>query len=452
MLAPNRQRIESLDVARGLALLGIFLVNVEFFARPLGAAIAIGVPDESGVSLALWWTVDVLCVGKLYPLFSLLFGMGLMLQRSNASSSGQDFAPLALRRLGFLATLGLIHGLLLWYGDILFVYAITGLLLCVVLGASGRVLLVAGALALALGVLAAAFVGALAGASPPPQPIHAAPSPPVERHEGHGPDTPGGHWADGAVPEVEADPLEVVWQQLRSSDPAGPEGPDWQAAETVAYARGPWIQAQGFRALSFLLALGSMAAGGGLPILAMFLFGAGAVRLDLLGARRDWLRRIGAIGCATGLPLAVIATWLEGLSGSAGPQAAAAACLTVAGALLAFGYLGLCDFVASSSHRFSPARLVTGMLAAAGRMALTNYLLQTIVATFVTYHWGLGRFGALERPERVALVLGVFAAQVVGSRLWLARFRFGPMEWLWRSFTYGAWQPMSRTGLPRSGG
>jgi len=416
MLAPSRQRIESLDVARGFALLGIFLVNVEYFARPFGAVLELGTPDERGLSMALWWVVETLCEGKFYPLFSLLFGIGLALQRDRVAASGGSFARLMTRRLGSLAMVGLVHGLLLWYGDILFAYSLVGLLVCLVLGASARFLLASGALALTLAVAFAAFAGAAEGAAPPPREL---------QHV-----------------EIDGAPLEVLWQQLRSSDPRGPVDPYWQAAETVAYREGPWLQAQGFRALSFALLVLSMAAGGGLPVLAMFLLGAAMVRLDLLGARRAWLGRLGALGLAAGLPLAVLATQVGGPGTGAAAEAAEAACDTVAGAALAIGYLGIADLLASAARRLSAVGAAVGMLASAGRMALTNYLLQTVVATAVTYHWGLARFGTLERPERVGLVLAVFAVQLVLSRLWLSRLRFGPLEWAWRSFTYGAWQPL----------
>ncbi|NRA59157.1 MAG: DUF418 domain-containing protein, partial [Phycisphaerales bacterium] len=89
-------------------------------------------------------------------------------------------------------------------------------------------------------------------------------------------------------------------------------------------------------------------------------------------------------------------------------------------------------------------RWLRASLAAVGRMALTNYLMQSVIAAFIFYGWGLGYFGRLDRIDYVPIVVGVWAFQMLASPLWLARFRYGPMEWLWRSLTYWKPQPMRR--------
>jgi uncharacterized protein len=417
------QRIETLDVARGLALLGILLVNVEYFFQPLGRMIGPAAPPERGLSLGLWWLVETLCVGKLYPLFSLLFGMGLALQRRRVEAAGGRFAALAVRRLGFLAVLGLLHGLLLWYGDILFAYSVVGAVLVAVGGASPRKLLGAGFAALALAVLLGAFVGALGAASPGP--------------------------VGGPLPEIGERPFEVVLQQLRSSSPGGPADPYWQAAEVAAYRRGPWLQAEGFRVVSYALLLLSLAAGGGLEILAMFLLGAGLVRSDLFGAGSGWIRWLGRGGLTAGLPLGLVAAWLGGFGAGPGALAASAALRTVSGAALALGYLGVAHALVIAAARLGAARGLAGVLRAAGRAALSHYLLQTVIVTALAYHWGLAWFGTLERPGRVAVALAVYTVLALAAGAWLARFRFGPLEWLWRSFTYGTLQPLRRRAPER---
>ena len=111
----------------------------------------------------------------------------------------------------------------------------------------------------------------------------------------------------------------------------------------------------------------------------------------------------------------------------------------LSGPIVALGYLGIW-MVAGRSGLFLLARRA---LARAGRMALTNYLAQSVVATFVMYHWGLGQFGTWRLQDLAALVVGIYFAQLVVSSWWLDRFRFGPLEWLWRSLTYGKLQPFS---------
>ncbi|HVS13585.1 MAG TPA: DUF418 domain-containing protein [Thermoanaerobaculia bacterium] len=427
--APCGGRVESLDVARGLALLGILLVNVEYFFRPLGAVIAPAAPEERGVSLLLWWLVETLCEGKLYPLFSLLFGVGLTLQRRRLEVAGVAFAPFAVRRLGFLAVLGLIHGVLLWYGDILFAYGVVGLALVAFGGASARALLTGGGVVLALAVLVGSFLGALEASTPNP--------------------------SSSEMPAIDDAPAEVLLQQLRSSAPGGPADPYWQAAETVAYRQGPWLQAEVFRVASYALLILALAAGGGLEILAMFLLGAGlakALALDRGGDGAEWLPRLAVAGLAAGLPLALLATWLGGYGSGAGALAVAAAARAASGAALAIGYLGCAHLLVVVAHGAVPIRGPLRLLGAAGRTALTHYLMQTVIATAIAYHWGLARFGTLGRPARVALALAVFAGLSLAGSLWLSRRRFGPLEQAWRRFSYGRPRDESSREGPTSAG
>jgi uncharacterized protein len=144
---------------------------------------------------------------------------------------------------------------------------------------------------------------------------------------------------------------------------------------------------------------------------------------------------LGALGVAASVALGTQFDLVDGFA-----EATAAMGLMSLGNLpLALGYLALVVLLATG-----PLRGPLGLLAPAGRMALTNYLMQSVVGTLVFYGYGLGLWGEVGRSGQVGIVLVVFAAQVAFSHWWLARFRFGPMEWLWRAGTYLQWPPMRR--------
>ena len=110
-------------------------------------------------------------------------------------------------------------------------------------------------------------------------------------------------------------------------------------------------------------------------------------------------------------------------------------------ALLSFGYVGAITLIVHAGI----LRPATSALAFVGRMALTNYLMQTVIATGIMYWWGLGQFGTWSGPAMIGLVLGIYASQIVFSAIWLRLFRMGPLEWLWRSLTYLRALPISRS-------
>jgi uncharacterized protein len=401
----ERDRLLGIDAARGFALLGILIVNVEFFALPVGEAMGTTAPAK-GLALALWWIEKTLCEGKFYPLFSLLFGIGLLLQRESVTRSGARFVPLYLRRVGVLAAIGLAHALLLWYGDILFFYSIAAVLLLAAVELGRRFLLPLGiacwALAVFSGVVVAPFM-ALGEADPTA-------------------------WREV---EIEEEPLQAL---LEGALTGGPEDPRWMAAEARVYREGPWSAVTLVRGATWSLFVVSMLLGGGLDIAACFLIGAALLDRGTFAPEGRRLRvRLLRVGALLGLPLAITSTaslaWGDGALAAVLSQGT----LLVSGPLLAVGYLAGWTLLAESGA----GRLVVAALAAAGRMALTNYLCQTVVMTFLFYHWGLGWFGTVARADRVGLALLVFAAQVSLSVAWTRRFRFGPAEWLWRTLTYG---------------
>lgn len=404
LVAPTaeRERWPVLDILRGFALLGIFLMNIEFFSRPL-QTYAQGVPPGEGLDHALGVGIYVLVQGKFWVLFALLFGMGFALMRDRAAAAGRPFLGLYLRRSLLLGAFGLLHVTLLWVGDILVAYSLSALLLLALLKLRGWP-------ALALGLL---LYGGMAAFM-----------------------LLGGIGVMFMPPSMVAD----VLAQL--SDLVG----NASAAEAI-YANGGFIAITQQRLADFRVLL-SEAIVYQLPMmLGVFLIGGWLVGTGKLAAptahRRFFvlLAVFGLVLGALGLAAALAFGTHFDLATQLGESTLAMALMSCASLPLSLGYLGLVVLLATG-----PMQRFFALLAPAGRMALTNYLLQSVVGSLVFYGYGLGLYGDVGRTGQVLLVFGVFIAQVAFSHWWLARFRFGPLEALWRAGTYLRWPAMRHDG------
>ena len=218
----------------------------------------------------------------------------------------------------------------------------------------------------------------------------------------------------------------------------------WRDAETAAYKEGPWTDALGFRSFIYLLALGMTVFSYGWRVLAMFFIGASLMKLDFFATeRRAWHRRFCLVGLGVGLPLELANAWLTYVATPAERvdlAFAGAAGHELGSVFVCLGLVGAAALVVAGG---GVRPIVTG-LACTGRLALSNYLLQTIVATGLMYWWGLGWFGDVSRVQQIGLVVAIFIAQTLASVLWLRMFRIGPLEWIWRSLTYLKRQPFRR--------
>lgn len=432
---PAGSRLLAIDVARGFALLGIFLVNIQFFAEPFGSYMRPTPESSDALTIFCFYFVKIFCEGKFYPLFSMLFGMGLALQMQSVMSRGGGFYFLYTRRLAWLFFMGLTHALLLWYGDILFIYSIAGLVLMLALSLRIRphALLATG---IAIVLLSAIVLGLFTAAttwSQSVQPAPAAASVPAEVRATSESDGASGK----SEAEVHAQPKEPFWRLIEGFQSGQVTQPDtgvWPETETEAYRQGPWSQSFLFRAMSWGMILIFGLFGFHWHVLGMFLIGAALLKLGLFSPQGErWQTRLCLVGLLIALPGVAIGAILPGATGNAWYAAAIAIMLQmVCGPLVSLMYL--CMFALTVRH--GRAAWATGILSNVGRMALTNYLTQTIVSTFVFYHWGFAQFGTWTRPERCAFVIGVYACQCVISVLWMRTFRFGPAEWLWRTMTY----------------
>lgn len=386
----TNERIATLDVLRGLALLGILLMNMEAFSGPLDLSFTGIDPHWQGVDRWADAFVYIFVQGKFFTLFSLLFGAGFAVMAQRAEVAGRDFTRFYLRRSLGLLGIGLVHALLVWSGDILVAYALLSFALLAFREAPRGWLP-------ALGVasyLAAACLMLLLGAMMLLMP------------------------ADAAESSVKTAQASIEAQRL-------------------AYAQGSYLQAVAQRMRDVGTALGALIMVGP-QILGMFLIGAWFVRSGAIAQPGTyprlfaWLRWL---ALPLGLLVMLLSVWLLPYSAPGRfdlRSASAFALAAVAGLLMCLGYLAW-------GVRWSRA---LRWLAPAGRMALTNYLAQSVICTLVFYGYGLGWFGQMGRAWQLVFALVLFLLQVIISRWWLARFRFGPMEWIWRAITYAQRPPM----------
>jgi uncharacterized protein len=378
-LAPS-QRIEAIDVLRGLALFGVIAIHAVFefrvsiFEQFLPAAGNVAVIDRA-LKQALTAAVEL----KAFALFSLLFGAGLAIQFDRLANNPRRVA-LLVRRLLVLLLIGAVHLVLIWNGDILLEYALAGLIVLPLLFGPGWLALTAATASLLF------FV-----AMPLLPPVVAFPSQPWIR--------------------------------------------DHVAQAASAYGGGGFLDVLGFR-------IWEIAAMFPLHVLifprtiALFLFGALIWRTGMLRRASQHSRLLFGIavgGVLTGGALtlaAEVTAWFG--------WPAREAIERLGGVVLATGYgaavIGLVS-VPSGQRMLAWAAPV-------GRMAFTNYLAQSLILGWIFYGYGLGLFGRVGVTTALAIGIAVYAAEVGFSAWWLRRYRYGPVEWLWRSAMYGRWQPM----------
>jgi uncharacterized protein len=395
-------RIEALDALRGLALLMILAANMPAFNTPIYYLADAG---------QQWWTshtdhiaetlVHTFVQTESVALFSFLFGLGFAMQLMRADSSGTSFLLLYARRLLSLIAIGLVHAYFIWMGDILVLYGLLGFLLLLLRKVGPRTVLF---LAVASYLIAPArwelsVIREVSGRTAA-ESIHRAP--------------------DLRLAQIQAE----AQKQVESS--------------VHAYRDGTWREITAQRARDYAYYVAHNQA---VTVFPLFLFGlyAGQRRLfhDLQAHARS-LRRALRCSAAVAFPGIVLlrVLYLPGV-----PHWTAVlrpvVFVTEHAALIIF-------YVSSVTVVQQNARLqrVLAPLATAGRLALSNYIFQSVICTFIFYSYGLRLYGRVGPAAGLALTMAVFALQVFLSVLWSRRFRLGPLEWFWRTVTYGRVQPM----------
>ncbi|MTW09451.1 DUF418 domain-containing protein [Pseudoduganella eburnea] len=553
----GNERIEALDVVRGFALIGICIMNVEYFNRAISDMG--GIPAKfTGLDFVISFITQYFVTGKFWTIFSLLFGMGFAVMLTRANKAGRSFLVPYMRRIAALAVFGACHHIFIWSGDILFSYAVSaaGLLIVlfgrpkyivtaivllllvgfapnmgvmaglyseksapdlgVLLGMAasltffsfiawwlrgeqdvkkldvpvvGLVILVAGILATIAGVaiwfmpqlprplrlslpvigIALTAVGILTCKFHEPKSErpwrlgagmyvlaftimtgvgamrYMLPEKPVAQASASAPATA----AEAKAAKAKAERKAEVAKRLKERDEEVKK--EIKVSTTGTYGEHLVLRANHFAEN----APGEL---GFAPIVVgMFLLGYWFVRKGIMENTRAHLplfRKLAMFGLPLGIGLGLLGAAIcmypvRGSDGADGGQLAMG--LLMLGNLPAcLGYVSLVILMLHSNSVFSKIRV----LAPLGRMALTNYLTQSLVGAIYYFGWGFGHFG-VSRAHQMAYVACLIVLQVAFSHFWLARFRYGPMEWLWRAITYWTIPRMALdkpTGVPAVAG
>lgn len=402
-----QNRLGHLDMLRGFALFGVLLSNIEYWFRAPKAHewLSVSAFPGFGNDLAAW-LVRALVETKFIFIFSLLFGVGLMLQKERFEEKGGRFGPFVLRRLGVLLIFGVLHVVLIWNGDILVPYAVIGMLTLFFVRRKAKTIGI-----WVLVVWSVVLLLMLAG--------------PVKRMLGPAPKP--------LTPEV-----------VRAWDAEEQKNIDELA---TGYGATSWIDVARFRVQDYKRVL-RMSSGGFLAIFLNMLLGVFLWKQGTLREPSVHLARIKRF-CVWALPLGLtmhvvyasrhwLFTWSRTVPWGVGRWVRP---LTELSMILGMLVLGLA-FIAGLLllyHRTSPRRILQ-IFEPLGQMALTTYLTQSLVLSFLFYGWGLGLYNRAGALAGVLIGIVLFGLQIVFARWWLTRYRFGPVEWLWRSLTYGKWQ------------
>jgi uncharacterized protein len=375
------ERIVSLDVIRGISLLGIFIINMISFHSPFLYMDPYSwwkTPDDA----VLYPWIDVLVQASFYPLFAMLFGYGLSIQQERANQKGMPFYSFGVRRLLVLLFIGSVHAFLIWSGDILINYAVFGLLLLLFMRMAGKSLLLLGSLLLLIPQLFFSIFLVLMTYSDPAGVAHYTNITAVQ---------------DSVAAYASGSFADIMIQRFS----------DWYAVNSPGN-------------LLFLT----------LSILPVMMIGAGAGKLKLLEKaveyKRSWLL-LGSVLLTASIGLKLLPILIEANTAYSYIQD------YLGGPFLSVSYAIILPLLLENEN----VKKWTRPLASAGRMSLSNYLLQSIIGTLIFYSYGLGLYGEVTLTTGTLLAGGIFIIQMILSEIWLSRFRFGPAEKLWRVLSYG---------------
>jgi uncharacterized protein len=402
-LAPvsSTERLETLDVVRGFALLGILMMNIRAMAAPMSAYMyPYALFDYEGPSRFAYLFTSVFFDLKMMGIFSMLFGAGVLLYANKRTASGASPRALWFKRMFVLLVIGLVHAYLIWAGDILVPYALCGiLLLWWMRNRTARTLLVSAVVMLAIGAAMAVA-----------------------------------HW--------------LSWDSMGAADRAAElemmMPTREQARGHIALMLGPYTRFVAesapdifmFQTMFFLLFF--LWRCGGMMLLGMSLYKSGF--LDGRMATSTYAR-VALVATPVGLALALIGAVAQERVAYAMPGRAALDLWNYVGAVFAsIGYTAMLIWIVKRGMLGGLRR----RLAAVGQMAFSNYLFHSVTASVLFLGWGFGLAGRFDYAAQLLIVLAIWIVQLVVSPIWLQRFRFGPAEWFWRTVTYGQVQPMRR--------
>ncbi|TBR43790.1 DUF418 domain-containing protein [Marinomonas agarivorans] len=392
------QRLVTLDFIRGIAVLGILMMNIQFFSQPMSAY---GNPtsygDFTGANFWVWLISHLIFDQKFMSIFSILFGVGIMIFSDNISAKSLSPRRYHYIRMVLLLGFGLIHGFFIWSGDILVSYALCGMIVYWFRHARSRTLLIISVPLLLIFWLMLTGIGALMSTLP-----------------------------NGEL----AQEVQASWHPTVSE----------HQQEINAY-NGSWSMVSEQRITHTLLILSDTFLY--YPrIIALMLIGMALYKTGLIKGHKSQASYRDMGFCFTLLGWMITAfgihqnlehqfAWDYSMFYGVGYN-------YWGSVFSALGYISLLIWLSQYLDQSVIKRALTNV----GRMAFTNYILQSLICTSIIYGYGFALFGALSRVEQVIMVIAVWVFLLLFSSIWLQHFRFGPLEWLWRSLTYFSWQPI----------
>ena len=419
------ERINSLDIMRGAALFGILLMNIAGMGLPRAYNNPIMWGGAEGLDLLAWVTTNMFFEGTMRGMFSLLFGAGIILLTSRAEAKGNQIqiADIYYRRNILLVLFGMTHAyLLLWVGDILFYYGIAALFLFPLRKASPKILITLGiSLNIILFVWSYVEHNGL-----------------IETHSEYQAATLVQE-SDDELSEEQTEAIETWEDIIKDSKPD-----EKKLQEIIDYRRGGYVgivknqapivfsieSESGYR---FLV----------MDAMAFMLFGMALMKMGVLTLEKSrhfyWMLVLFGYGIGLVVNASEVRTIIDGgfdpLSFSHAGRS-----YEIGRIAMTAGHLGVLSLFCSCNC----LPWLKIRLAAVGRMALTNYIAHSVIVIFIFTGLGFGLFGALARHQLYYVVLGIWIFQLITSKIWLHHYRFGPLEWCWRSLTYFKKQPMKR--------
>jgi uncharacterized protein len=409
----ENERIENLDILRGFALFGVIVINLSVDTVWSKSYVT---ETPGNVDNIIAMLLQALGAGKFLTIFSFLFGLGVFMQIQRCTSRSVAFVPLLLRRLSVLLLIGLMHYLLVGWTDILHVYALLGMLLLFFHRCSARMLLITAIVLLLLNIGDPKPLVVMAGEKILASPV-----------------------IETAAAVIDAHSISV--------DPIKSDLEHDQLSELVAiYASGNYRQILQANLDDFGGYVRDFAArwwiGSLFPVILLGAYAAKRRILQKVEEHTVLLHRVfwwGLVLGLTGSALTLVGEtlWDDRTLSFCTLQLKSAS--DVIG-VRALGFAYASGLLLLLQKRIWNKRLIP--LGAVGRTAFTNYLLQTVVAVILFYGVGFGLYGSVNPVLGALIAIVTFIIQILLSRWWLTRFRFGPVEWLWRSLTYGRLQKM----------
>ena len=395
-----QDRIEVLDAIRGIALLGILIANMSFFSSPaiylevLGINLWTGFWNETTTSF-----INLFVQGKFYSIFSFLFGLGFAIFFERAIAKTESPNLLFNKRLFILLLIGLFHGFFIWFGDILVNYALLGFLLPLFFYRKPKTILIwAFSLFVSLIIVLVIVFGAIAILKSTDEAILA----------------------------------EVLHLQLFSANIQNSIDSSF-----AAYSQGTFAEIMLQRTADTLFVYSQIFATVFI-IFPLFLFGLYAGKIKIfqnIEAHLNTIKKICIVSFIIGFSFSILKFWSKNMM--AGDIFSFYSVYFYSAGL--FGDTGLALFLISLIvllYHKGKFVFIFKNLANVGRMALTNYLLQSIICTTIFYSYGFGLYGEVSPALSLTLAILIFTSQIFISKYWMEKFKFGPVEWLWRSATY----------------